>query len=231
MYVNIQSICLNLLCLSNRYELRKLLKFRVLFLHSFILPLGVLASKKYETKLGLLTLTKSLVWCSQMICIFPYFPPIFLLACVVLNCLQPNGDLETWSPITLRVWIYRWPRPLSFCCFFCFCQGVQSQEPRAWETHNSNLFLARIVMAKLCSFFFFVAGFLAISWALVNANLLLLLLLALSIIGTEFRMHLANHNHDHRATQIKASAPPDSPHIYFFFVCCYTLSEQNYDRV
>lgn len=27
----IQSICLNLLCLSNRYELRKLLKFRVLF--------------------------------------------------------------------------------------------------------------------------------------------------------------------------------------------------------
>lgn len=57
----IQSICLNLLCLSNRYELRKLLKFRVLFLHSFILPLGVLASKKYETKLGLLTLAKSFV--------------------------------------------------------------------------------------------------------------------------------------------------------------------------
>jgi len=80
---------------------------------------------------------------------------------------------------------------------------------RQWQ---GEVFLARIVMAKFCSF----SCLLAISWALVNANLLLLLL-ALSIIGTEFRMHLADHNHNHRATQIKASAPHNTP-LYFFFV-------------
>lgn len=166
-----------------------------------------------------------------MICIFPYFSPIFLLACVVLNCLQPNGDLETWSPITLRVWIYRWPRPLSFCCFFLFLPRSSKSRAESLRDPQFKSVFGPYCYGQVVPLFFFFAGFLAISWALVNANLLLLLLLALSIIGTEFRMHLANHNHDHRATQIKASAPPDSPHIYFFFVCCYTLSEQNYDRV
>lgn len=133
--------------------------------------------------------------------------------------------METWRPGVQLHCVYGSTDglgPLVFAAFFVSAKEfkVKSREP---ERPTIQICFWPVLLWPSCALFFFVAGFLAISWALVNANLLLLLLLALSIIGTEFRMHLANHNHDHRATQIKASAPPDSPHFLFFCMLLYVV--------